>query len=145
MESEQKEQRFAKSLDNSATTPILMLITDAENLIILRDTDGAFNKLDFADRRLPDVARLDMMPSIRLQKFRESFLTLGDYRKKEKQFMRLSPQALTRQYYYDRTEQEIQLFKEVTQGIIDSMQKHQIYLQETRRWHKSDAPQVSVI
>lgn len=147
MSAPEQGQRFAKALDTFASSQILEIISEAEDLASRGYVDGAFDKLDFAYGRLPDNVRKDIpkQPSEQLIDFTDGLATIEDYKLRTQELMRMSSLALKRMYFAEMQELKLEKFKEIKRQITDAMQAHNMYFQEIHRQHKSDAPIVTEI
>jgi hypothetical protein len=143
---EPKEQRFAKALDTFASTDVIEMIRLARQCEkVNADPDGAFNWLEGANNGLPETARLIPSPKTWLIEESKKIISLEDFRKRNRAYMKLSPQNLEREYAGQILQFKLDQVEPTIAKIMDAMQRCNLLYQETRKWHKSDAPQISVI
>lgn len=141
-----KQQRFAKALDTFASADIIRLISEAENSAFkAQEIDNAFDWLDTANSRLPENVRLKRSPSDQLKDELSLVISIEDFRRRNPAYAHLSRENLKREYYGEIEQFKVDTFKKIKTQITDSMQEHNMYFQESRKWHKTDAPMVSEI
>lgn len=147
MSENEPNQRFAKALDTFASSDIIRLLAQAEDLATLQgEYDTAFARLDDANGRLPQNVRIKEPSEQYQEMIQEKEMDLADFRLLSHSFARLSQENLNRVYFFQYLGPLcFQKFKEVKKQIIDAMQAKNMYFQEINRRHNSDAPQTTVL
>ncbi len=146
MSAEPQVQRFAKALDTFESTEVIKMIGEARRSAFEGDPDSAIQWLVWANGGLPQDVRIKSP----LEQVREKVNELPgieDFKAQNPEYRgaSLSNFHLRSDYYNEVQQFILEQVEPLIEQIIDSMQDHNLLFQETRRYHKTDAPQVSQI